>query len=318
MKTGHGDPSDADTLHCQRIIAEHSKSFALASGLLSAPVRRAAVATYAWCRRADDAIDHATDAESAKESLARLRAELDEIDRQQIPNDPVLRAIARVIDERRLPTFYLRELLAGMEMDVVGSAYRTREDLLLYCYRVAGVVGLMMCHVLGVASDDALPHAARLGIAMQLTNICRDVEEDWHRGRCYLPDELLPASARAALQAPPKESLPPSVRADLVEPVRQLLREAEEHYQAGDAGLRYLDRVSGWAIHTARLIYSGIGDELARRGYDVGKGRAFVPDGRKKWLAARALAGACGRKHPRRRQLQVPGRILEYGQLIAR
>ncbi|MBY0588638.1 phytoene/squalene synthase family protein [bacterium] len=301
-----------DTRHCEEIIARHSKSFALASRLLTKEVRSAAVATYAWCRRADDAVDHATDRAQAEDRLARLRHELDDLDAGRESSDPVLRAIGVVMRERGLPSCYLRELLAGMEMDVQSTRYETLADLMLYCHRVAGVVGLMMCHVLGVSSDDALPHAARLGIAMQLTNICRDVDEDWRRGRCYLPASMLSSRARTILQGPALPTVPQDIRLDLAEPVRTLLAEADRHYRAGDAGLCYLDRVSGWAIQTARLAYSGIGDVLARRGYDVGQGRAVVSGTRKRWLAMSALWSSIQRTHPSSRMLHVPTRILEY------
>ncbi len=173
----------------------------------------------------------------------------------------------------------------------------------------------MMCHVLGIADDDALPHAARLGIAMQITNICRDVDEDWRRQRCYLPDEMLSPRALEMLHGPPVDAIPLEIRRDLASPIRDLLAAAERHYRAGDAGLIYLDRVSGWAIQTARLAYSGIGGVIARKGYDVGLGRAFVTDSEKRWLAMKALASSIARRHPRRRDLHWPGRILEYAQL---
>jgi phytoene synthase len=315
-KTRANDQADpqalADTRFCQEVIARHSKSFALASRLLSAEIRSAAVATYAWCRRADDAVDHAIDHQHAHRSLEQLRAELDSLDAGQIPDDPVLRALARVMESRRLPTYYLRELLTGMEMDVRSTRYDTIDELTLYCHRVAGVVGLMMCHVLGIESDLALAHAASLGTAMQLTNICRDVDEDWRRGRCYIPTSMLTARAKEVLHGPPQAELPPHVRQDLVQPIRSLLDLAEQHYRAGDAGLVYLDRVSAWAIHTARLVYSGIGDALARQGYDVGAGRAFVTDARKKWLAISALTSSVLRRHPARSKLRIPGKILKY------
>ncbi len=317
MMSARSGPQSAksDIRHCEQVIAHHSRSFALASKLLASDVRAAAVATYAWCRRADDAVDHACSTQAAQDSLHELRQELDAIDAGHPPDDPVLRAIARVMENRRMPTLYLRELLAGMEMDVARTRYRTLDDLYLYCYRVAGVVGLMMCHVLGISDDDALPHAARLGIAMQITNICRDIDEDWRRQRCYLPDEMLTPRAMEMLHGPPRDVISLEVRRDLVGPIRDLLSTAEKHYLAGDAGLVYLDRVSAWAIRAARLAYSGIGGVIAQKGCDVGLGRAFVTDSRKRWLAMKAVTQSLARRHPRRRDLHSPGRILEYPQL---
>ena len=185
-------------------IAQHSKSFALASRLLDRRTRDQTAIVYTFCRRADDAIDLSS--EPAIE-LGRLRGELDAIYAGR-PGDEVLRAFAEISRERAIPRCYPDELLAGMAMDVAGTHYATVDDLHRYAYRVAGVVGLMMCHVFGVRDDAALVPAARLGVAMQLTNICRDVAEDWARGRCYLPDELLASHGVGGIGAEAGHGLP--------------------------------------------------------------------------------------------------------------
>ncbi|HVJ81428.1 MAG TPA: squalene/phytoene synthase family protein, partial [Planctomycetia bacterium] len=154
---------------CRRVIARHSKSFDLASRLLAPRARDAGVAVYAWCRRCDDAIDDALPADQPA-ALARLRAELDAIYAGHEQSELVPAAFQEVAFERGIPKLYPEELLAGMEMDVLDRRYANDAELFRYCHRVAGVVGLMMCHVLGVSSDAALPHACHLGMAMQLTN----------------------------------------------------------------------------------------------------------------------------------------------------
>src|SRR5690606_34011223 len=159
-------------------IARHGKSLALASRILPPTQRDCAAVVYAWCRRADDAID-LVPREEQPIALRRLREELDRIYLGEVMGDPTLAAFSDVVNRCAIPSRYPSELLDGMEMDAVGHSYGSWDDLLLYCYRVASTVGLMMCHVMGVRSDEALPHAVDLGVAMQLTNIARDVKEDW-------------------------------------------------------------------------------------------------------------------------------------------
>jgi phytoene synthase len=175
-----------------------------------------------------------------------------------------------------------------MAMDVEGRRYRTMAELLLYCYRVAGTVGLMMCHVMGVRNDAALPHAVDLGIALQLTNIARDVAEDWQRGRIYLPDPHLGAAAdrlHRALGGP----IPGELVGSVGVATRQLLATAERHYASADAGLRWLSSRHALAIRSARWIYGGIGRRVNQHGGDPGRGRAVVPGTTKLLLLAQAV-----------------------------
>jgi len=327
IETG-GFPSANDAMRrsveqCRDIIHHHSKSFSLASRLLPSASRDNAVIVYAWCRRADDAIDQAIlPAGSSEEKeavldriLERLREELDNLYAGHHQIDPVLSPFQQVVFHRHIPILYPRELLAGMEMDVRPMVYRTIDDLLLYCHRVAGIVGLMMCHVLGIADDDALPHAAHMGLAMQITNICRDVEEDWQRGRCYLPQEMLSPTCATVLSQPSASTLPDQVRMELKKPVHDLLQLADRYYRSGDAGLKYLDATSAWAIRTARLVYSAIGTRLARQGFDVGSGRAIVPTSRKLLLVVQSLGEAIAslpKRTFRHSSPQIPTRLLEY------
>lgn len=279
---------------CARTIARKSKSFALAARLLPPAQRHAAIALYAWCRRCDDAID-STDPPDRPAALARLGAELEQVYSNREPNDrgieePIV-AFRFIAQQHSIPIEYPRLLLEGMALDVAGARYATTAELLGYCHRVAGVVGLMMCHVLGISSDTALPRAAHLGIAMQLTNICRDVREDWEQGRLYLPAELLtppiPEAANGSARAP----LP---RRAVQGAARELLDVADRYYRSADEGLAYLTPRCAAAIRAARMVYAAIGAKIARRGYDVLEGRTVVSGGRKIWLAASALAKGAG------------------------
>lgn len=277
---------------CRRTIALHSKSFDLASKLLPAERRDEVAALYAFCRICDDAIDLAPEGHP-QAVLERLRAVLRSVYKGDPQDDAVLHCFQTVVVRRRIPIQYPLELLGGMAMDVENERYETVDDVLVYCWRVAGAVGLMMCHVMGVADGRAAPHAAHLGIAMQLTNICRDVAEDWQRGRMYVPAELLsPALGawlgenRLAKERPP---LPVAARAELASAARFLLARAERYYASADAGMAYLEPRSALAVRTARLVYAEIGRRIEARGCDVLQGRAIVPTRRKLALAARAL-----------------------------
>jgi phytoene synthase len=268
-------------------LSRHGKSFSLAGKLLPEPVRLDAAALYAWCRRADDAVDLAAPG-TAGAALAGVERELERVYAGSVEGDAELAAFQTVVARREIPELYPRELLSGMRMDVEGRSYRSLEELLFYCYRAAGVVGLMMCHVLGVRDERALRHAAHLGIAMQLTNIVRDVLEDWGRGRVYLPLDLLARAGAPSLEGAIGGDLPASARRPMAEVRRELLRVADRFYASGDAGLRYLDSRSALAIRAARLLYAEIGREVARSNHDVLAGRAVVSSLRKLGLLVRA------------------------------
>jgi phytoene synthase len=269
------------------VIARHSKSFALAARLLPPRVRDDAVVLYAYCRRVDDAIDCAQPAEQAG-ALAALRAELDAVYGSRPLRDPLLAAFQRVVRSRAIPRAYAQELLAGMRMDVTGTRYATFDQLLRYCHRAAGSVGLMMCHVMGVRRPRALLHAAHLGIAMQLTNIARDVLEDWDRGRLYLPDELLAAHGAGGLRARLGAPIPHSALPAVMAAVSVLLDRADAYYRSADVGVRELSLRCGLGVRAARLVYAQIGRVLRARDCDPRSGRAVVSFATKAVLLLRA------------------------------
>lgn len=277
------------------VIAHHSRSFSLASLLLGPAVRYDAEALYAYCRRADDAIDLVA-VEQQPSALRRLRLELDAIYAGAKVADPAAAAFQRLVFERDVPSEYPRALLDGLELDVTRARYATLSELYHYCWCVAGSVGTMMCHVLGVSRPRALVHAAHLGMAMQLTNICRDVSEDWQRGRLYVPLELLPGFYAGELDRAGSLRL-------LRRAVGRLLQEADAFYRSGDAGLRYLTPRARWAVATARRVYSRIGDVLRARDCDVERGRAIVATPEKLVCLAHAAydalsAGRVARRKP--------------------
>jgi 15-cis-phytoene synthase len=296
----------------RRVLAAKSKSFALAGRMLGGDARDRAAVVYAFCRRADDAIDLAPAGEHAG-ALARLRGELDAVYAGRPTGDPVLDAFGEVARACRIPREYPAELLAGLEMDATGARYGSLAELGVYCYRVAGTVGLMMCHVLGLRHDRALPRAVHLGIAMQLTNICRDVAEDWELGRLYLPADLLAEEGAPELAGALGGPFPAAARRPVARVVRRLLAQAECFYASADRGIFDLPPRAAFAVRIARLVYAAIGSELAGRGHDPMAGRAVVPTGKK--LALVALAGAGGAFSLAARgagKPRVPDRILLF------
>ena len=218
----------------EQSISKHSKSFALASRVLPPSSRAHAVALYAWCRRADDAVD-LVPPERQGEALDALRAELCNVYDGAALDDPVLALFQATARERGVPRRYAEDLLRGMEMDVRGQRYETMDQLLAYCYHVAGCVGLMMCHVMGIRDDRSLVRAAHLGIAMQITNICRDVLEDWERDRLYIPDDLLRACQGGGLAEHLGGPFPPDAIPPVSAAIERLLDEADRYYASGDA-----------------------------------------------------------------------------------
>ncbi|HEX6277702.1 MAG TPA: phytoene/squalene synthase family protein [Polyangiaceae bacterium] len=269
-------------------IAQHSQSFSLASKLLGDASRDDVIVLYAWCRRADDAVDLAPDAERA-ERVLRLYDELAAVYAGDTLDVPVLSAFQALVRRRGIPMEYPLALLDGMRSDSGTVRMATTDELLVYCHRVAGVVGLMLCDVFGLSDARARDNAAHLGIAMQLTNICRDVREDSERGRRYLPEDVLVACGGDATG-------PELVR----RAVERLLALAERYYRSADAGFHALPLRAALAARAARRVYAAIGDELAARGFDAMAGRVTVPLWKKVALVAGAivqeLASRAGRR----------------------
>jgi phytoene synthase len=301
MIGGRSHPSVAfSRAECQSSINKHSKSFSLASRLLPGGAADSVAALYAWCRRADDAIDvsapELSEPEAPRAALSRLRHELTRVYAGDIQHDPVLAAFGEVLRAHHIPMHYPAELLTGMEMDVNGHEYATIDELLVYGYRVASTVGLMMCHVLGVSRVSALRHAAHLGLAMQLTNICRDVMEDWQRGRLYLPADLLARHGVSQLRVGHGTAFPDAAVDGCRGAIEELLALAARYYESSDAGLEYLSMRSAVAVNAARRIYSAIGSKIASQGHDLRAPRAVVSNYKKLMACATACVSTLARK----------------------
>jgi phytoene synthase len=271
-----------DLALCRAAIRAGSKSFDAASRLLPARVRDPAVALYAFCRAVDDAVDESAD---PRAGLDLARARLERAYRDRALDAPVDRAFAWVVRSFAIPRVVPEALLEGMEWDAVGRAYDTEGDLVAYAARVAGTVGVMMTLVMGEREPDVLARACDLGVAMQITNVCRDVGEDAARGRIYLPRTWLREAGVDPDALLAKREASPALAAV----VRRTLRTADELYTRADSGIARLPRDCRLAIRAARYLYSDIGRSIGRSGFDSVSTRAVVSLPRKVWLLLRAL-----------------------------
>jgi len=277
---------------CLESMKKGSLSFFLASRLLPREQRLAIFRLYMWCRYCDDQIDQAS-LRGAREELPQILTDLKERTSRcyhTLDHDnPVFRAFALLVQEYRIPIEYPLELLAGMEMDINHFHYRSFDDLLLYCYRVAGTVGLMSCHVFGVRDESALGYADSLGRAMQLTNIARDIVDDASLNRVYIPDEWFVGKALN-----PHEILQLTDRQSLVPIAARLVSEAEILYQQGEDGLILLPWQCALAVSAARHIYAEIGCRVVSRGPKAWDTRTWIPTTRKLALVWRACLRSLG------------------------
>ncbi len=275
-----------DLAACHAAIRQGSHSFHAASRLLPARVRDPALALYAFCRLADDAVDDGGGAGA----VATLRVRLDQVYAGRPRNAPADRAFAAVVETHALPRVLPEALIEGFAWDASGRRYQTRSDLIAYCVRVAGTVGAMMSVLMGIRDRDALARSCDLGVAMQLTNIARDVGEDAVAKRLYLPLDWLEEEGIG-----PDDVLV-SRRCDgrLRSIVRRLLGEASDLYARGEAGVGALPADCRPGILAARHIYAAIGRRVEANGTSLLERRARTSGGEKLALAALAMARSVG------------------------
>lgn len=286
---------EPDYRACRQLLEKGSRSFAMASRLLPQRIVRPATAFYAFCRVADDLIDLG---ESAEAGLACVRERIEAMARGAPIDHPADRAFASVMAKHDLPRAPVDALVEGFAWDAKGRAYETLGELQDYAARVAGSVGIVMSLLMGARSDAALAAASDLGVAMQLTNIARDVGEDARNGRLYLPRDWV---AEAGIDA--REFLArPAFSLAIAALVRRLLAEAERLYARAENGIVLLPPDCRPAIRAARLIYAEIGADLLRHRADPIARRAVVRDRWKMVLAFRAYAPLSGEIAARRRR----------------
>lgn len=279
--TPHADA--ADRAACRNAIRAGSRSFFAASALLPAHVRRPAYGLYAFCRLSDDAVDDVAPV-ARTAAAARLSARLTRAYDGRPADAPADRALADLVVAHAIPQALPMALIEGLAWDGEGRRYATLSDLTAYAARVAASVGVMMTLIMGSRDPAVLARACDLGIAMQFTNIARDVGEDARAGRLYLPVDWL----REAGIDPEAFLTDPHPSPALAGVVARLLAAADLLYIRSEAGLSGLPRACRPAIRAARLIYAEIGRELERQDLDPVTTRARVDGRRKAALLARA------------------------------
>ncbi|NBU87643.1 MAG: phytoene/squalene synthase family protein [Betaproteobacteria bacterium] len=266
--------ASSDLASCIAMMQGGSKTFFAASRLLPPRIRYQAIALYAFCRVADDCVDHAG---AHDEPLEHLNARLDAI-YAGAPLDHVEdHALSMVVAQVGLPRHLLQALIEGFAWDAEGRRYERLEDVLDYSARVAGSVGAMMCWIMGPRDAPTLERACELGLAMQLTNIARDVGEDARMGRLYLPRQWM----RASGLDPDVWLQQPSFNGALSSVIARLLGEAERLYEKAKPGIAKLPPDCRAAIYSASLIYSEIGHQLKREGLNSVDHRTVVSASRK-------------------------------------
>ncbi|HSL28615.1 MAG TPA: phytoene/squalene synthase family protein [Anaerolineales bacterium] len=252
----------------EKITAQHSKSFYLASGLLPEEKRSAVRALYAFCRTVDDIVDESSDnRRDAQLDYWRGMVETTTF----ADRDMVAAAWADTLARYHIPRHYALQLIDGVARDLFQTRYQTFADLATYCYGVASTVGLMSMYIIGFEANEAVPYAIKLGVALQMTNILRDIAEDYQNGRLYLPrEELVFYGIQEADIATGR--ITENWRQFMsfqIERTRQLYRESWP-------GVKMLEREGQLAVGAASVFYQGILDQIEKSGYDVFTRRASL------------------------------------------
>ncbi len=275
---------------CGDYTRQHAKTFYFASHALPREKRMAAYAVYAFCRYADNIVDGADSSGDTHRSVVRLNGLRDQLRYVYTYSplmNPKLMAFRDTVTRYRIPMEYFQDLLRGLEMDLTQKRYETFDELHEYCYCVASVVGLIMAMIFGVKDEKALSYAIDLGTAMQLTNILRDIGEDYRMGRMYIPREDLHRFRCTEWQIQ-NSIIDDSFRAMM----RFQVARARAYYLRAASGIPMLSNDgSRFCVRLMSRTYARILDIIERNGYDVFSTRAFVPLASKCWIALRSLAG---------------------------
>ncbi len=298
--------TDPVITHAHESIAVGSKSFALASRIFAPAMRDDAAMLYAWCRYCDDVIDGQDMGHGQIEDYrtgqrdrlnyltAQTRAALEGTSLISGEDESyIFQGLARVFEIHDIPHRHAFELIRGFEMDTDIRHYQTKDDILDYCYHVAGVVGVMMAYIMGVRDAATLDRASDLGLAFQLTNIARDVIDDAKAERIYVPEDVL-LNAGAPITAADIakwENWPANHSA-----ATELLEMAEQYYDSAKVGIKELPFRCAWAICAALSVYREIGEALRRGGPEAWAQRVGASKGRKIALALGASGAAMRRE----------------------
>ena len=262
--------STDQTATAKKITRLNSKTFFFASLFLSKEKSAAAYSVYAVCRISDDLVDGATRASGR--SIEAMRRKILDAYADGPLDDPIMIDFRKTVKAYRIPVTYFEDLIAGMHLDLTKDRYQNFSELYDYCYKVAGVIGLIMLKIFDGNNPAAEPYAVKLGVAMQLTNIIRDIKEDYGLGRIYLPREELERFGVTEQNI---------AQGDLNENMKALLRfaidRARANYRECLLGIAMLrDRRCRFVIHIMKELYAGILDAVERNGLDVFSRRAYM------------------------------------------
>lgn len=280
----------------QAVLSRHARSFRWGQFFLAPDVAEEAAVVYAFCREADDAVDDAPDTVTGARALLSIRNQFE----GKTSRSALIERFCDIVERRGIPKRAVLDLLDGIAQDTGPVRFQDDGELLQYCYRVAGTVGVLMCGVLRVTDRDAVQNAIDLGVAMQLTNICRDVREDLQRERVYLPASRLDVFGPHAIAGPRAKEAVQTV-------VRDLLVMADRYYESGFAGLRAIPARGRLAIVVAAELYRAIGHQLRKNDHDAMAGRTVVGRWKKLWLVGRSVV----------RFFFLPARARHQGELHA-
>jgi phytoene synthase len=253
--------------YCARLTAQHSKSFYLSSALLPDAKRRATRALYAFCRVGDDLVDR-----SAGDPATAIKQWSDiALAAEPQSDDPVVLAWSHARSIYRIPHRYAEQLINGVARDLQQTRYQTFDELAEYAYGVASTVGLMSMHIVGFSGPEAIPYAVKLGVALQITNVLRDVGEDYRSDRVYLPQDEL-----AAFGITEDQIAVGRVDDRWREFMRFQIARNRSLYHEAWPGIAMLNRDGRFAIAAAATLYRGILDDLEAHDYDNFTRRSYV------------------------------------------
>ncbi len=275
---------------CRQITQAHAKTFYFASHTLRPKTRQGAYAIYAFCRMADDAVDLAPSEIERKSAVMEFHSKLNCIYETQLfddQKDPWIKAFANTVQNYQIPRLYFEELLEGMTLDQGAVRIQSWEELDRYCYLVAGVVGVIMTHLFTQPTPPLLESAKNLGTAMQLTNILRDIKEDFARDRIYLPQEELLRFGIASKSFQQEE-----ITAEWVPFLQFQIQRARSYYLKSEVGIRELPKNGiQKTVWLMRVLYAEILHEIEKAQYDSWQGRVRVSFLKKITLALPLLMG---------------------------
>ncbi len=271
---------------CREITRREAKNFYYAFLTLPAAKRRAIYAAYAFCRHCDDSVDEETSTDAKLKALTDLQASLDSTYSGNA-SSPVYVALADVAQKYGIPQDYFQEVILGVESDLVKDRFQNFEELKEYCYRVASVVGLICLQIFGYENDDAKEYAVDLGLAMQLTNIIRDVREDFDMGRVYLPQDEMAGFGYT------EEDLKNGVRNQAFHDLMEFqAQRAREYFDRGFKLLPYLSRRSRACPAVLGALYSKVLDRIEASDYDVLESRVSLSKAEKIGITAKTWLGS--------------------------